>query len=586
MKSKFNKFCFLLIIILAYQQINTSVFAQAPQKMSYQAVIRNSSDQLITNHAVGMKISILQGTATGTVVYTETQTPTTNANGLVSIEIGGGTGFSAINWASGPYFIKTETDPAGGTSYTITSISQLLSVPYALHAIAADNGFSGNYNDLNNKPNIVDSIATHAFSGNYLDLTGKPELWDSTWISIKGKPNLASVATTGNYNDMINQPTIPTQTSQLTNNSGFISNEVQVLGISHDTIFLTGGSFVKLPTGFSGAYSDLTGKPLLWDSTYASIKNKPNLATVATSGSYNDLSNRPTLFNGAYSDLIGKPVLWDSTYASIKNKPNLATIATSGNYNDLTNKPNLVDSIHSYGFNGDYNSLTNKPIILDSTWANTTGDFTGNMNNNKIFNLANPTNSQDATTKSYVDTLVSSNSKHYVGEFFGGGIVYYVFDKGQHGLIASLTDLPTALWGDSTIYVDSATSYYDGFSNTLAIYNSAPGVWSGQGVYYQGASFSCVNYNAGGFNDWYLPSITELNLLYDAAYMLCMKLRNDSVINTLNPSGFNRYLDTQYWSSTQPWAKINIALMKSFMNGAIFNYNKENISAVRAIRRF
>lgn len=113
-------------------------FAQAPEKISYQAVVRNAANNLVSNQAVGMKISILQGSATGTVVYAETQTPTSNTNGLVSIEIGGGTVVSgtmaSINWASGLYFVKTEIDPTGGTSYTITGTSQLLSVPYALYA--------------------------------------------------------------------------------------------------------------------------------------------------------------------------------------------------------------------------------------------------------------------------------------------------------------------------------------------------------------------------------------------------------------------------------------------------------------------
>jgi len=120
--------------------LTVSVFAQSPQKLSYQAVIRNSSGALVTNHAVGMRISILQGTMTGTVVYAETYSPVpqTNANGLVTVEIGSGTPstgtFSGINWSTGPYFLKTETDPAGGTSYTITGTSQLLSVPYALYS--------------------------------------------------------------------------------------------------------------------------------------------------------------------------------------------------------------------------------------------------------------------------------------------------------------------------------------------------------------------------------------------------------------------------------------------------------------------
>jgi uncharacterized protein (TIGR02145 family) len=88
-----------------------------------------------------MQISILHGSANGTAVYTETQTPTTNANGLVTIEIGTGTTsnvFSTIDWSAGPYYIKTETDPASGTNYTITGTSQLLSVPYALHSKTAE----------------------------------------------------------------------------------------------------------------------------------------------------------------------------------------------------------------------------------------------------------------------------------------------------------------------------------------------------------------------------------------------------------------------------------------------------------------
>lgn len=127
-----------LFTFLAVLLLTVSVFAQSPQKMSYQAVIRNSDDALVTEQEVGMKISILKGSESGDVVYTETQTPTTNANGLVSIEIGGETGFSALDWSAGPYFIKTETDPAGGTTYSITGTSQLLSVPYALHTNEVD----------------------------------------------------------------------------------------------------------------------------------------------------------------------------------------------------------------------------------------------------------------------------------------------------------------------------------------------------------------------------------------------------------------------------------------------------------------
>ena len=97
--------------MLAALFIWLSLSAQTPQKMSYQAVIRNSSNALVTNHAVGMMISILQGSAlSGTVVYAETHTTITNANGLVNIAIGTGIvtsgSFAAIDWSAGPYLQK------------------------------------------------------------------------------------------------------------------------------------------------------------------------------------------------------------------------------------------------------------------------------------------------------------------------------------------------------------------------------------------------------------------------------------------------------------------------------------------------
>lgn len=135
------------LIVATSLFIGSLAFAQAPEKMSYQAVVRNTTNNLVTNQPVGMQISILQGSATGTAVYVETQTPTSNANGLVSLEIGGGSvvsgNMATINWANGPYFIKTETDPTGGSSYTITGTSQLLSTPYALYAKTSGSSIPG-----------------------------------------------------------------------------------------------------------------------------------------------------------------------------------------------------------------------------------------------------------------------------------------------------------------------------------------------------------------------------------------------------------------------------------------------------------
>lgn len=125
----------LSIICLFLIQI---ILAQAPQKMGYQSVIRNSSNELVSNLPVGIKISILKDSETGQAVYVETQTTTTNINGLASIDIGSGTPvtgtFSEINWSTGTYFIKTETDADGGVNYDIVGVGQILSVPYSLYS--------------------------------------------------------------------------------------------------------------------------------------------------------------------------------------------------------------------------------------------------------------------------------------------------------------------------------------------------------------------------------------------------------------------------------------------------------------------
>jgi len=131
---KKHLFLFVAIIMI----VTTICKAQVPQAFSYQAVIRNSSNALVTNQAVSERISLLKDSANGTVVYSETQNAKTNANGLVSLQIGTGNvlngTFNGINWATGTYFIKIETDPKGGKNYTLNNTTQLLSVPYALQA--------------------------------------------------------------------------------------------------------------------------------------------------------------------------------------------------------------------------------------------------------------------------------------------------------------------------------------------------------------------------------------------------------------------------------------------------------------------
>ncbi len=140
---------FYLLFFIAV--VNTVLFAQAPQKFSYQAVVRDLNSVLITNQKIGVKISVLQNSAQGTSVYEETHNVLSNENGLISLEIGTGKSlvgtFSAINWSTGSYFVKNDIDPKGGENYTIVSTSQLMSVPYALFAANSQPGPKGDKGD-------------------------------------------------------------------------------------------------------------------------------------------------------------------------------------------------------------------------------------------------------------------------------------------------------------------------------------------------------------------------------------------------------------------------------------------------------
>lgn len=217
---------FLFVTLFLF---TVNLIAQVPQSFNYQAVVRDVSGNIIADTQVGMRISILQGSVTGTAVCEEEFTPTTNTYGLVTLAIGSlnATDFSVIDWFEGPYFVKVEFDPTGGTNYIEMGISQLLSVPYALLAktvetvdyIETDPVFGASvakgitttdtieWNAKLDSFSEVDPIygasvakgiteadtaswnAKSNFSGSYTDLTNKPTLFS------------------GDYNDLTNKPT-------------------------------------------------------------------------------------------------------------------------------------------------------------------------------------------------------------------------------------------------------------------------------------------------------------------------------------------------------------------------------------------
>ena len=193
-----------LIAIAILATIHSFLFSQAPDAMSFQAVVRDANSTLIQNTSVGMQISILEDSVNGQAVYIERHTLVTNVNGLATLMIGAGTvvtgNFSSIDWANGPYFLKTETDLTGGTAYTISGTSQLLSVPYAKYAEKA-----GDYDEVD--PMFISSPAAGITAN---DLSN----WDDDLV-------------------------FDGDSSQ--------TNELQVLQLNQDTLILSDGNYVVLP---------------------------------------------------------------------------------------------------------------------------------------------------------------------------------------------------------------------------------------------------------------------------------------------------------------------------------------------------
>ena len=320
-----------------------SLLAQSPEKISYQAVIRNSSNQLVTNQIIGMRISILRSSAIGTVVYTETQTPTSNANGLISIEIGNGAGFNSFNWASGPYFIKTEADPNGLANYTITGVSQVLSVPYALYAKTAET-VTGTISETDpiftlapakaiTSTNITNWNSAYSWgnhSGLYRSISYVP-----SWNEISSNPFVINSAAN---NQLLKYNSTSGRWENWTPNFLTSFSETDPVWTAASTNFYT-----KTNLQTSGAsqlhFTNLTNKPTTL-SGYG-ISDAMNTSHDANSISLANITNWNTAFGWGNHAGLYRPISYIPAWSEITSKPEFSSVATSGNYDDLTNKPTI-----------------------------------------------------------------------------------------------------------------------------------------------------------------------------------------------------------------------------------------------------
>jgi hypothetical protein len=519
----------------------TLVFTQVPESFNYQAIPRNASGGTYPDQAMNLRISILSGSPTGSSVYTETFSQTSTSLGLLNLQIGKGTvvsgSFSTINWGAGSYYLKVEIDPNGGTNYVAMGTTQLLSVPYALHSKTTQ---TADYNNLTNLPTLNISNWNTAYSwGNHAGLY-RPVGYVPSWTDVTDKPGFATVATSGSYNDLTNKPTLlnsqwNTSGSNIYYNSGNIgigTNTPATFIHAHGAPVVSRGQFsLSSPTGqdiFLSFYEANSFKAYLW----YNISDQDLRLQNFTAG---DLNLNP------YGGKVGIGT----------NNP--------GYVLDVLGDINFTGAFYRNGipFAGDYNSLNNKPDL--TVYA------TKNMQNQSISNLANPVNAQDAATKAYVD----NSEKHSIGESYGGGIVFYVYDNGQHGLIAATSDQSSGIrWhaGTYTNTMAKADGVGAGKANTAIIIANQG---YGDGATYAARICSEYQVTVGGivYGDWYLPSRFELNLLY------------------LQKNLVGGFANDYYWRSTEV---DNIyAWYQNFTDGYQNGYaNKNSTYHVRAIRAF
>lgn len=586
----------VILVLTLWLAVWTAAAAQAPAGFSFQAVVRDNSGQIATNRVVSVRISILQGGESGSEVYAENHSARTNSQGIVTLVIGEGSNASGslteLDWKTGgPYFLRMEADANGGMDYQLVATTQLLSVPYALHARTAEEfdgtisfgqltdvpetiGFSGSWNDLTDKPelfsgswnDLTDVPETIGFSGEYDDLRGVPSISDSivkygfpgTWEALEGKPALFD----GNYQSLNGRPSIRDSVEEfgfsgewadLSGRPDFTGDSLEVWNGLLDYEKLKNKPALSEDGTFTGKYEDLSGKPdiekIAGDEAqkrldtlrYSSLKELPALKDTVVkygfSGSYQDLEDVPDieeLVISDYNQLNNLPALRDTVlkYAPVQEESGVSS------WNDLTDKPVLKDTVEKYGFSGQYSDLKGKPEGTGEGdilyWSNETWNVLPIGEEGQMLTVA-------GGKLTWIDASFTSTAAntYRVGEVYEengkpAGVVVEVSSTGRYAKIASLTEYK-AKWdaaGNDAATATGAASTTDGVANSTIIRNV-------EGYAEKYPVFGVLEDLGDG---WYIPALEELELLYGA-----MSQANEH----LAAEGATKIERSVYWSSTE-----------------------------------
>lgn len=606
MKSIITKFGFaILLAFMSLIAVNTA-YSQVPDAINFQAIARDVNGEVMANTNIQLRLTILDAAADGTEIYQELRALTTNNFGSFSFQIGRNANyvtigsFEAIDWANDSKFLKIDYDPTNTFTFDLTlGTIEFVSVPYAFAAGDVT------YIDL-----------TGVQDGDilvYNETTGKfePEQQTATnveWDAVQNKPDFATVSTTGDYNDLINTPIIPTvpeNVSEFTNDAGYltsftevdgsVTNELQTLSISNDTLYLSNGGFVKLPastgatllppTATTQAATDLQ----ITTATLNGTVNANGLSTIVTFewglttayGSNATATQSPVTGiidvavsanltglqgNTTYHYRIKATNAVNITYSSdmqfTTTWPNVPTVSTS-NFSDV--KGNSAKAGGSVTNNGG-SAITAQGLC----WSTSPNPTTANGVNTSFTDVMSVLSPNTVYyVRAYATNLagtgygneISFNSGYVMGSTFGGGLVFYN-DGAAHGLVCAPTDQSTgAEWGCfGTAIGGTLTAINTGAANTNTIVLGC----TTAGI----AARLCYDLVLSTYTDWYLPSKYELNLMY---------------VN-LHTQSFGGFASNSYWSSSE--YNGNNAWLQVFNDGNQDYFNKYDSNYVRAVRAF
>lgn len=372
----------------------------------------------------------------------------------------------------------------------------------------------------------ADELATVATTGSYTDLTNTPTIptVNDATLTIQKNGTTVQTFTANQASNATANITVPVNTSDLTNDSGFITSAdlpTKTSDLTNDgsdgtSTYVEADELATVAT--SGSYNDLSNKPTIpaaqvnsdWNATsgVAEILNKPNLATVATSGSYTDLTNTPSI----PAAQVNSDWNASSGVAEILNKPNLAAVATSGAYSDLTGTPTI-------------------PTVNDATLTvtqngTTAGTFTANASSNTTIALTDTTYSdftgtdgQTAGTAGLVPAPATTDAGKFlkadgtwdvVADAWAGSKVYYGTISGYSSQLKTVT---------------VQNDFIEAVGNVMVLYCSSQNIFESSG-----STAYRMRINGASTTDWVLPSSYQDGRYQvgDTIILACVSVANNS----------------------------------------------------------